>query len=533
MTARERAAEYSVYISFFGLFLLFGALALRSLDVADLPDWAPLGLAVVGGVLLLAWPALNPREVGALLAGRRARYGGNSLILSLSVIGILAVVNFLGTRWYVAQDVTANQRYSISRQTRQIIDDLETQGQAVNVTAIVRRGDPAEDGLDRLIDQYRAHSKTVTFEKLDPQVEPIQYQTIAQRIGEDPPSRGILAEADGNHAVVFSSFDEQSITEAIVKATREEERVVKFTTGHEEYSPDGGERSYAALKDALEREGVSVETVNLSVMTDTLAADAVVVAGPRRPFLPEEAEALVEYARSGGALLVLLDPQSDAGLSELLTLYGIRMRDDLVLDPQSGFLGSIDVPAVTGDGYRFHTLTKDLTDSGLITVFPGARSIDDSADPLAESVTTTPLIQTSDASWGETDFDGLATGDIVKDEGDAEGPLTLAVSAEGAATEGGEDAASYGRLVVFGSAAMVSDGFLGGLQGLSLGNGNLVLNAVNWLTQDEALISIRPTEPDTRPISPPQNPLLLFISTTLLMPALVAGIGFWVWWRQR
>ena len=518
--------EWIPYVSLFGVFLLFGSIILWQLP--DVPEYSGLALTVVGAVLALVWPVLNPGAVRDLLSGRRFKYGGNSFLLAVSAIGILVVLNFLATRWYYVQDVTENQRFSISDQTRQILDDVDDTGQPVKVTAVISQSDPSSDELDRLIDQYELSSQAVTFERIDPQFDPGAWSVLQSRLGDEASGNSLIAEAGENHAVVYASFDEQAITEVIVKATRAEEKTIAFTSGHDEYSPDGGaDDGYRLISEQLGREGFTVETVSLATMTDTLSADAVVIAGPRRPFLPGEVEALNEYLQGGGAVMVLLDPQTESGLEDLLDPYGVGVRDDLVLDPERAFLQRVEIPAITGDGYQFHTITKDMVDSDFPSALPGTRSLE-VGDATIETISSTPLIQTSGAAWGETNVDSLQASDPVPNEGeDALGPLTLAVAAEDNA-EGG-----YGRLVVFGSAGLVSDSFLQGLQMVSLGNGNLVLNGINWLTQDESLISIRPTPPETRSINPPSRPWLLLLTTTVFMPALVAAVGFWVWWRQR
>jgi len=67
------------------------------------------------------------------------------------------------------------------------------------------------------------------------------------------------------------------------------------------------------------------------------------------------------------------------------------------------------------------------------------------------------------------------------------------------------------------------------------GNGNLFLNMVSWLAQDEDLISIRPKPVDDRRILLSQSQLaMLRLLAMFLLPgiALVAGIIV-VWNRRR
>jgi ABC-type uncharacterized transport system involved in gliding motility auxiliary subunit len=66
------------------------------------------------------------------------------------------------------------------------------------------------------------------------------------------------------------------------------------------------------------------------------------------------------------------------------------------------------------------------------------------------------------------------------------------------------------------------------------GNGDLFLNAANWLAQQEDLIAIRPRDPADRRISLTSeqmsmvNILALFVFPGLLF---LAAVG--VWWRRR
>lgn len=537
---RERLEAVAPYVTMFGLFLMVGAAYIWWQPPGDVPEWLAPAIAAVGFVLLFAWPVFRPSDLRRAAGTRQARHGGNALLLTVAVIGILVVVNFLATRFYYTWDLTSNQRFTLSNQTVQILEDLEDRGQTVRVSAIFDTTRQPVQDIERRADEYRRRGATVEFETIDPLVDRIAFQSLAGRIDEQPPISGIVAEAgepgdEGyRHAVTFT-FDEQGFTEAILKATRAEPRTVAFTTGHGEYTVDPGTdgRSYAGITDALAREGATVQSVNLAI-TDTIAADAVVVAGPSRPFQPQEAEALADFVAEGGAVLVLVDPEVDAGLGPLLEPWGLGLNDDFVIDPQRSYLSQPGLTAILDDGYGFHSITRDLSGSTTPTVLPGARSI-----VVGESApnggTLTDLLTTSPQAWGETDLGSLEDGSLRADDQDLPGPLVVGVVGEGGSEGEGAEA---GRIVLISNAGLVSDGFFEGLGQIgavtgSVANGNVVLNAINWLTLDEELISIRPTEPDDRSLQAPGNPWLLVLVTVLLLPAVVAGIGFAVWWRRR
>ncbi len=529
---RDKLRTTAPYLSIFGLLLLTAAGVVAWLASprgaaltkgATIPNWLAWALAVAGVAFLLAYPLLRSDEVVALLRGRRTRYGSSVLLSIVAVLGILAVVAFLGSRRYRVWDLTANKQYSLSRQTKQILNSLT---KPVQLTAIVPNMENPSTlrDLETLIERYQqAKPGAVEFKKLVPQYDPLAYRSLQERTNNAAPSRGIVAEAGGRHAVVWG-FDEQSVSEAILKATKSVTRTIGFTTGHGEMPTDlAGDdgRGLGIVKQGLEREGYVVQT--LAITSTVPQVDAVVIAGPQRAFRPDEAKLLRQYVEKGGAVLLLLDPGREHGLDALLLPWEIRTPNDLVVDPQRALLNAPTWMMIPGDAYQFHTITKEL--EGYTSVFPASRSLS-VGTPVTVELQVTKLIESSASAWGETDLESLSKpgGAPRLDEADTKGPVALAV-----AGDGGE---KYGRLVVFGTGGLAADGVLRQFSG-QVANGDLFMNSINWLTQDEQLIAIRPTAADDRPLNRPNNPLYLLFATTVLMPAVVLGIGGWVYWRRR
>ena len=526
---REKLSAVAPYVAAVGLVLIVGALGMRQTNTG--PDWLPLAIGAAGIVLLLAYPLGRADEMRTAFGSRQARFGGNALVLLVSVIGILVVINILGTQRFVKLDTTTNQRFAISGQSKTILDDLRDQGQQIKVTAVMAAGSPTLADLRRLMDNYVAYGNAVTFATIDAGAEPERALALQEAIQQPLTNNEVVVRMGERHEVVYA-FDEKSITGAIIKVTRPREKVVAFTSGHKEYSPTGSDqRSYAGIAQSLERDGYKVVTVQLAT-SDTLSADVIVVAGAQEPFNSTELERLASFSAGGGGVLVLADPQDKADLSPLLNRYGMSLRNDLVLDPESA-LQSPAVPVISKEGFQFHEITSDMSNpEPLLTVLPGARSIV-LPSTAPSGTTTSALLKTSDAAWGETDLAALEVENAqpTKDDVDAAGPLDLAVAGEPAAGADGAAAQEPGRIVVIGSASLVADAILQQIQ--ASGNIVLVLNSINWLAQDEELMGIRATEPDDRPLRAPQSPILIFLVTTLLLPAIVAAIGFYVWWQRR
>ena len=60
------------------------------------------------------------------------------------------------------------------------------------------------------------------------------------------------------------------------------------------------------------------------------------------------------------------------------------------------------------------------------------------------------------------------------------------------------------------------------------------MNTVNWLSQQEGLIAIRPREAADRRITLTANTSVgMFWISIVLIPAIVLGAGVFSWWRRR
>ena len=85
------------------------------------------------------------------------------------------------------------------------------------------------------------------------------------------------------------------------------------------------------------------------------------------------------------------------------------------------------------------------------------------------------------------------------------------------------------RVVAFGDSDFASNAALG-----VQGNRDLFLNTVNWLAQQENLISIRPNDADDRRITlTADQERRIFFLTVLIVPGLILLAGVQTWWRRR
>jgi ABC-type uncharacterized transport system involved in gliding motility auxiliary subunit len=304
-------------------------------------------------------------------------------------------------------------------------------------------------------------------------------------------------------------------------------------------------------------------------------ATAIVIAGPQRDYLPAEIDALRDYLKAGGKAVILLDPKIQGEKPNLLGLMnelGMELGDNVVIDLSS--VGQLfgygpEVPLVTTYGY--HPITEIMKQG---SVFPVVRSVQ-GADSTPDGTVVTELLSTSDNSWAEENLDGLSEG-VQPDEGETTGSLSLGVAVtmevekppaddeddESDSTEGNEEAEageedaladeendvpesvegdvsesgeedlpqSEGRMVVVGD----SDFLINNLAQAPIGNRDLFLNMVNWVAQDEDLISVRPREPeDRRVVMTGQQQSNVGKLALWIIPGIVLLTGISVWWGRR
>jgi ABC-type uncharacterized transport system involved in gliding motility auxiliary subunit len=507
----ERIKSWSLYVALIGATALLVALGTWMIQ-GEAALWVELCAA--GGALVLALAViLNPAPVRAALTGRQARYGGNAALMSVAFLLILVMLNVLGARHPQRWDTTQEKQFSLSEQTRQVLRGLR---EPVQVKLFFTPSHYSRQSVEDLLKEYVAHSDKISYEFIDPDAQ--RRQALDYQISRD----GTIVFQLGTRREVVFGYQEQDLTSGLVKITSNKVRGVYFLTGHQEVDPDATDQTgYSLIKQALISENYQVNTFNMAV-TSTWPSDlsVLVVAGPKQPLTAAELTRLAAFINNGGKALLMVEAGMADPLGGMLHAFGLDLADDLVLDTVKSFYGDIASPLV--DRYEYHQITKDLT--GLTSFFPTARSVV-KANPAPAEWNVHYLALSSASSWAET---GYRDQRVKADANEAKGPLGLAAAVEPSAAGTGK-----GRMVVIGDAHLVDNGTLSTVGG-SVGNLDLVMNAVGWLAEEESLISIRPKQPEQRQVilTAPQSRAIIY-GSIILMPLLVLAVGVLVWWRRR
>jgi len=480
-----------------------------------------------GGSLLLFSLAFNLGGVWSSLGERSTRYGANAVLYTGIFLAILVVVNILASTHPVRKDLTEGGLFSLSNQSQKVLDSLK---EDVQVLAFFQAGKGTK--LEDLLKNYANYSSRFTYEFIDPVQHPEKASQHEVTVSD------ILVVKCGERETKIPGSMEEDITNAILKIANPDQKKIRFLTTHGERELDGEEeQGYIVAKKALENENYEVLPIEIYMLEDVPQDTKVlVVASPEKPLEQNELDAIERYIHRGGNALFLMDPGSSPGLDVFLKKWGVEVGSNVVVDQVFRlFYGpALGVDPVVAS-YGAHDITKDFEGQ---TLFHMARSVD-LADSMPAGVSGVSLAKTSQSSWAETELDRFfAKSEVARTEEDLDGPVSIAVAltVEGQAATGEEGheeeeaaGATQARVAVFGDAD-----FIDNMHIPKMYNADLFLNTVNWLAEEEELISIRPKATrGSRVLMTPQETRDIFYMSVLILPEALLLFGLAIWWRRR
>ena len=525
-------------LGWLGVALVFAAVAIRFTK----PEWQQWynGLALAGLACTLLYILSQWREVVRSFSGRQARLGSLAAASVVVVLAILFAINYLSSRHNKRWDLTAGKQFSLSDQTKKVVQGLQ---KPVRVRVFGRSEDFPR--FRERLDEYLYQSKQLNVEYIDLERNPSranEYKPPIQTAGT------VIFEYDGRTERVTSDA-EQDLTNGLIKVIQGKQHKVYFVQGHGEHSTETTDRGgYSSIGSALKTDNFETDALVLAqqkAVPDD--ASVLIVAGPKTDFFPAEIDILKKYLARGGKIFFLLDPPERVdsppmpNLLSFIKDWGIDVGNNIVVDVSGmGQLLGTDVSVPVAAKYDMHAITDRFS---LLTAYPMARSVS-AVEGGSSGHTAQNLVETSKNSWAETDIKRLTTTGEVKrelDKGDKAGPISLAAVVSAPASEAPAPAADQkdkpaadapkpeSRLAVFGDSDFVTNGFLG-----VPGNRDLFLNTVNWLSQQENLISIRPKDPEDRRVSlTADQAKLIFWLAIVIIPGFILAAGVQTWWRRR
>jgi hypothetical protein len=252
------------------------------------------------------------------------------------------------------------------------------------------------------------------------------------------------------------------------------------------------------------------------MQTESVPIDAtvVVMAGPRKDYLPGELTQIEGYVGRGGNLLVMLEPESPPSIAAFVAGLGVSAPPRVVVDPERRLAG--------GEGVTL--MVSDLLSSFLVSGTLEAPPVFSYARPLGlvapETGDAIQFLKTSASSWTSDPSDPRTTKPA------DERPGTKLVGAALVATE-----QRRGRTIVLGDSDFATNGMIE-----YLGNRDLLLDSISWLAKDESLLSARAQSKEAGReqffVTETQGAWSFWLAT-VLQPAVFFAAGALVFMRRR
>lgn len=519
LTAHPATAAFAAFGALLGLWLISlpaqepGSILLSFSLLKHFESFNRGLVASVDAVFFLSFTtlflALAVRRLEMEQGGWSRRRALRHAILAVILVGTIGALAALSQHHPMTWDISQNSRHSLSSASRNVLRQMPGR---VEITAYAARQDVELGDIRKLIydfmEPYRQAKPDLTLKFVDPAEQPQQARAT-----------GILA--NGELVVAYrkrrehvTTLNEQALTNALLRLSRNRQTQIRFLDGHGERRLDGGApHDLGNFGRHLERRGIRAIPFDFKADAPS-PASMVLIAGPQSDLLPGEADKLKAYLDRGGNLLWLLDVAPLHGLQPLAEALGLVLTPGTVLDPDTR--GQYKTPAVAQSAIYGHHAVTDNFD--LATVFPQARQL---GFVEASGWHITRLVETSASSWVESGIpDESATFDPRRD---IPGPVTLAATLERTV----EDQTQ--RVALVGGGAFLSNAYIG-----LGGNLDFGINLVEWLKGDDGLIAIQPKATVDATLNLTKTAAAAIAFGFLLgLPLLFFATGAAIWWRRR
>ncbi|HNN93381.1 MAG TPA: GldG family protein [Pseudomonadota bacterium] len=546
----------------------------------------------------------------------KGKTGANAIGFVVLTIAALGAANFVGTRFFKRLDMTSEKVYTLSQGSKDLVKNLPDR---LNVKLFMSEDlKPPFKQHAQFVRDLLSEYETYSEGKLKLEVIKIgegdsKKEEEAQKYKVQKSNRGVVSANKFEIGSTFLGvgFDYHGEIESIpiiendaglefeisglIKQMTVKKRKIAFASSEGELTPGGGHGSgLQILSEQLKKTGYETTTAELKAAIPP-DVDALLIVGAKQPFTDRAKYVVDQFLMRGKSVGVFVDGQvlqtprgmmmpgmdmpqiaqnNEANLDDLLSAYGVKIKQDIVLDMQN-YIGPVQVGGqmlgvnhpvflVAGPLPQVHQINTGLK----AAIFPYASSLElvGEAKEGKGNVTFTKLAETSKESWRPQGPFVFMPTQRARDMtiGTDKGPFPLAYAASGkfksafagkqAVKEDGSkvdgnvsqpgvdpmvsESPATARLVVIGDSEFISDQYvnLGLRSGLQLYVANLAyaLNIVDWLAQDEALAQVRNKGMQSRPLDQVKEGTVTLIKAGNIigLPLLLLLIGL-IRWRIR
>jgi len=465
-----------------------------------------------------------------LLQMKTTKHGLNFGMLVVVSIIFLTALNFLAVKKNKTFDFSLASQYTLSAQTKNIISHLDKN---IHLYFFYKEGaegsELSKKAFGIMSKMYQDFSDKVKVEFIEMNSSP----KMTEDFGATKGMGEAFVEYNGQKNRIESQFlgqqgqkfNEQEVSNAIIKVTRDKKKNIYIIEGHQErdFETEKNELGTYAFVQMLSKNSYSVKKMNFAQSSQVPQdADVVVILGPQGQFQKFEIESIKNYLSRGGSLFLTFDSKNNANMTDLLNRFGVRLQNKYIfniLNTQMGQVVNSGQPTVAVDYSSQSSITKVFS-TNQTSVFVKPNAFELLSTP--ELVKVDVIVKTPKASVA------LLNIDSEKYEGQP-ASYNLGLEITGQLSK---EAKPF-KAVLFSDTDFLSNTVI--FQNV---NRDLALNAVSYLTGDADLISISPKEVNVTAskMSPPEfEQFFKFIVVGVLFPVplILLAISVGLWLKQR
>lgn len=508
------------------LFLSFGGLYFA------IQSWMPFMWFILGPAVLafFGWIYYDRRLLYDLMTMKTTKHGLNMGALVLIAVVFLVGLNILSSKENKSFDFTQVGLHTLSPLSIQILGQLDSD---IDVKFFYKEGaENVEANRKAFAQTARMYSEASPKVKID-YVEMNSNPKTTADYGANRPVGEVFIEYKGQKNRVESQFlgsqglkfNEQDFTNAIIKVTRKEKKIVYIVEGDEERNieDEKNQRGVSSFVQMLEKNSYTVKKINLVKATSIPdEANAVVILGPQSTLQNFQIAAITKYLSNGGSLFLTFDDKNTAGLSGLLNTFGLKLEPHYIFNVVNSPMGQVvnsNEPTVAVDYSPVNPITKVFS-SNQKAIFIAPNSL--TMVPIGPDIKNEIIVRTPEASVAL----------LKMDSGNYEGkPQSYNLMAE---VNGKLDKATKPfKAVIAADTDFLSNGVI--FQNV---NRDIALNSMSYLLGDSDLISIAPKEVSITQMmmSPPEfSQFYKFVVMGIFfpLPFLFLGISIVLWLKRR
>ena len=446
----------------------------------------------------------------------------------LIVIGVIILVNTISSHYFFRLDFTADKRFTLSKATKEILRAID---KPVTVTAYFTKDLPPQiqqtedDFRDMLIEYSNIAKGNFFFEFVSPNDD----EKVEKEIAKEGIAPQIINVREKDQAVqkkvylaALLKYDNKTeVIPVILPGAAMEyslsSSIKKLTASHKPllgYIQGDGEPSQSTMSQAMKDLDIlyDIQDVNLKESPSLQSYKSLIMVSPRDSMTSIEFQVLDNYLKNGGNVYIAMNRVDGnlnnasgttltTGLESWLQKKGITVENKFIVDASCG-----NVSVRQQQGVFSFTTQLSFPYLPLITNFsshPAASGLESVimqfASPVSyqgdSSLKFTPIAYTSNKTgtldpplffdiqkkWDNTDF--------------PESKLPVAAAVEG--TFGGS---ADSKMVIIGDGDFAVNGQGQQARQINPDNVNLMVNSIDWLSDDTGLIQLRTKGITNRPL---------------------------------